>query len=121
MRLKLCTKHEKRIELRNNLREKYRHDGFLIPYPTMNLGNIHGGDGLNRICACCELQFDVRPLPNLELKDLERNDATSAATVNGTLGRSCHLTALYEPIPGYEQLPLGASGASGGKTVGRKS
>lgn len=25
---------------------------------------------MNRICACCELHFDIRPLPNLRLTDL---------------------------------------------------
>ena len=92
----------KLIELRNNLREKYRHDGFLIPYPTMNLGNIHGGDGLNRICACCELQFDVRPLPNLELKDLNEMMQQALQPLMERWGDRVTLTALYEPIPGYE-------------------
>lgn len=92
----------KLIELRNQLREKYHHDGFAIPYPTMNLGNIHGGDALNRICACCELQFDIRPLPNLELKDLNEMMQQALQPLIEHWGDRITLTALYEPIPGYE-------------------
>ncbi|MGR6980727.1 acetylornithine deacetylase [Testudinibacter sp. P27/CKL/0425] len=92
----------KLIDLRNHLREKYRHDGFAIPYPTMNFGNIHGGDALNRICACCELQFDIRPLPNLELKDLNEMMQHALQPLIERWGDRVTLTALYEPIPGYE-------------------
>ena len=28
----------------------------------MNFGHIHGGDAANRICGCCELHMDIRPL-----------------------------------------------------------
>jgi acetylornithine deacetylase len=38
--------------------------------PTVNLGHIHGGDNPNRICAQCELQFDIRPLPGMDLDQL---------------------------------------------------
>ena len=59
------------MQLRNTLKERYHHDGFAIPYPTMNFGHIHGGDAANRICACCELHMDIRPLPGLTLSDLD--------------------------------------------------
>lgn len=90
------------IDLRNQLRSKYHHDGFAIPYPTMNLGNIHGGDALNRICACCELQFDIRPLPNLRIEDLNEMMQEALAPLIERWGDRVTLTALYEPIPGYE-------------------
>ncbi|HBO38252.1 MAG TPA: acetylornithine deacetylase, partial [Pasteurellaceae bacterium] len=32
------------MQMRNELRDKYHHAAFEIPYPTMNLGAIHGGD-----------------------------------------------------------------------------
>jgi acetylornithine deacetylase len=41
---------------------------FKIPYPTLNLGCIHGGDNPNRICGLCELQFDVRTLPGMKMQ-----------------------------------------------------
>ena len=41
-----------------------------MPTPTLNLGCIHGGDNPNRICARCELQYDLRPLPGMEMDGL---------------------------------------------------
>ncbi|XOV79705.1 MAG: acetylornithine deacetylase [Aestuariibacter sp.] len=38
---------------------------FSVPETTMNFGHIHGGDGENRICGHCQLNFDVRPVPGL--------------------------------------------------------
>ncbi|MBE2895127.1 acetylornithine deacetylase [Spirabiliibacterium falconis] len=92
----------KLIDLRNHLKTHFHHDGFAIPYPTMNLANIHGGDALNRICACCELQFDIRPLPNLKLEDLNDMMQQALAPLMERWGDRVQLTALYEPIPGYE-------------------
>ncbi len=43
---------------------------FAVPVPTLNLGHIHGGDNPNRICSHCELHFDLRPLPGMDLDDL---------------------------------------------------
>lgn len=50
------------MSLRNELKEKFNNPAFVIPYPTMNFGHIHGGDAANRICGCCELHMDIRPL-----------------------------------------------------------
>ncbi|WP_026376923.1 acetylornithine deacetylase [Aestuariibacter salexigens] len=43
----------------------YRDDAFSVPQSTLNLGHIHGGDGENRICGHCCLNFDVRTIPGL--------------------------------------------------------
>jgi acetylornithine deacetylase len=58
------------LQWRDLLQEKYRDDRFVVPLPTLNLGYIHGGDNPNRICEQCELHFDLRPLPGMELNDL---------------------------------------------------
>ena len=50
------------MTLRDSLKERYHYDAFTVPYPTLNLGSLHGGDASNRICACCELHMDIRPL-----------------------------------------------------------
>lgn len=90
------------MQLRNTLKERYHHDGFAIPYPTMNFGHIHGGDAANRICACCELHMDIRPLPGLTLKDLDEllNEALAPVSVRWP-GRLT-VAELHPPIPGYE-------------------
>jgi acetylornithine deacetylase len=38
---------------------------FEVPYPTLNLGRISGGDNPNRICGECELAIDVRLVPGM--------------------------------------------------------
>jgi acetylornithine deacetylase len=58
------------IVWREDLQRRY-HDGrFAVSVPTLNLGHIHGGDNPNRICGACELHFDLRPLPGMELDEL---------------------------------------------------
>ncbi|WP_439294831.1 acetylornithine deacetylase [Lonepinella sp. BR2882] len=90
------------MQMRNELKEKYHHADFAIPYPTMNFGSIHGGDAVNRICACCELQFDIRPLPNMQLVDLEDMLRDKLAPMFEQYGDRLTLRHLHEPIPGYE-------------------
>lgn len=56
------------LTFRAELQEKYRNPLFAIELPTMNLGCIHGGDNPNRICGQCELEFDIRLLPGMEVE-----------------------------------------------------
>lgn len=58
------------LRFRAELQEKYRNPLFAIELPTMNLGCIHGGDNPNRICGQCELEFDIRLLPGMEVEDM---------------------------------------------------
>ncbi|RXY84312.1 hypothetical protein DD581_22145 [Klebsiella pneumoniae] len=39
------------MQLRDLLKERYHFEAFTVPYPTLNLGAIHGGDASNRICS----------------------------------------------------------------------
>ncbi|WP_428604076.1 acetylornithine deacetylase [Sedimenticola sp.] len=55
---------------RDELQARHRNPLFEVEVPTLNLGHIHGGDNPNRICASCELQIDLRPLPGMVLQDL---------------------------------------------------
>ena len=61
------------IAFRQQLQQDYRHPGFVIDVPTLNLGCIHGGDNPNRICGSCELEFDLRPLPGMSLVNLRED------------------------------------------------
>ncbi|MFC0141136.1 acetylornithine deacetylase [Erwinia mallotivora] len=91
--------------LRNTLKERYHHAGFAIPYPTMNFGHIHGGDAANRICACCELHMDIRPLPGLTLDDLDGLLNQALAPVSARWPGRLTVSPLHPPIPGYECPP----------------
>ncbi|QEW34102.1 acetylornithine deacetylase [Erwinia billingiae] len=88
--------------LRNTLKERYHHDGFAIPYPTMNFGYINGGDAPNRICACCEMYMDIRPLPGLSLQDLDGLLNDALAPVSERWPGRVTIGELHPPIPGYE-------------------
>jgi len=60
------------IQWRGELQQRYRDDRFTVPTPTLNLGYIEGGDNPNRICEQCELHFDLRALPGMDLNDLRQ-------------------------------------------------
>ncbi|WP_370293820.1 acetylornithine deacetylase [Thalassolituus sp.] len=59
--------------LRLDLAQRYENAHFAVATPTLNLGCVHGGDNPNRICATCELAFDLRALPGMNNDDL-RNE-----------------------------------------------
>lgn len=60
------------LAFRGELQTQYRNPAFTVPVPTLNLGCIHGGDNPNRICPQCELQFDLRPLPGMDMDELRQ-------------------------------------------------
>ncbi|MHA3462349.1 acetylornithine deacetylase [Yersinia enterocolitica] len=90
------------MKLRTTLQERYNNPAFAIPYPTMNFGHINGGDAANRICACCELHMDIRPLPGLTLSDLDELMAEALAPVSARWPGRLSIDRLHPPIPGYE-------------------
>jgi len=60
------------MALRDQMQQQ-RHPGFTIDYPTLNLGCIKGGDNANRICGDCSLAFEVRPLPGMDMEQLQQD------------------------------------------------
>ncbi|HCG5588994.1 TPA: acetylornithine deacetylase [Vibrio parahaemolyticus] len=90
------------MQLRDKLIKEYHHPGFAIPSPTLNLGHIHGGDSANRICGCCELHYDVRPLPGISLDGLENMLRSALQEVEAKWPGRIDIVPLHEPIPGYE-------------------
>jgi acetylornithine deacetylase len=75
---------------------------FAVPVPTLNLGHIHGGDNPNRICAACELQLDLRPLPGMQIDELraELHHRTRRALADSGIG--IRFEALFDGIPAME-------------------
>ena len=53
------------LSYREDLRHRYHHQAFDVPYPTMNLGCLRAGDSANRICNSAELLIDFRTLPGM--------------------------------------------------------
>ena len=82
------------MDFRRELQQKHHNAAFAIPYPTLNLGCIHGGDNPNRICGQCELQFDLRPLPNMDMADIRSQISKRL----GKIAEKMAIDIIYEPI-----------------------
>ncbi len=90
------------LRWRDELQSRYRNPLFQVPVPTLNLGHIHGGDNPNRICAQCELQIDIRPLPGMDLDALRGEmDARLRRVLEGS-GLGLETLRLFDGIPPVE-------------------
>lgn len=95
------------LQLRGELQLQYRDPGFAVQTPTLNLGCIHGGDGANRICAECELHFDLRLLPGMDNDELRQVIAQRLTPIAETSGTDIVLSSLFEGVD-----PFGESATS---------
>jgi acetylornithine deacetylase len=89
------------MKFRNEMKQKYHNESFEIPYPTLNLGSIHGGDSPNRICGQCDLQIDVRPLPGMHLDTIRAEIAQRVKAVTDPLEIDFELVTLFPGTPAF--------------------
>ena len=90
------------LELRKWLQAEYRNPAFRIPVPTLNLGQIHGGDNPNRICGECELSYDLRLLPGMDIeRERERVHERVREAVAGS-GLELSFETLFHGTPPAE-------------------
>lgn len=87
---------------RQQLQQKYHNPLFEVPVPSLNLGCIHGGDNPNRICGHCDLQFDIRPLPGMNLDDLRHELKHLLLPVSEQHDIEIILESLFPGIPAFE-------------------
>lgn len=87
---------------RQDLAARWHQPLFTVPTPTLNLGCIHGGDNPNRICARCELQFDLRTLPGMVAEELRHDIVQRLAPVAERHQVTLHHEAIFEGIPPTE-------------------
>ncbi|MBK1734365.1 acetylornithine deacetylase [Halorhodospira abdelmalekii] len=87
------------LRWRDELAERHRDERFGVPYPTLNLGRIHGGDNPNRICSAAELHFDLRPLPGMAPAALRAELSERLQAALGSDAPYCSLRSLVEPQP----------------------
>ena len=87
--------------LKEDLKNKYSIEHFAIPYPTLNLGHIHGGDNANRICGCCELQLDMRPLPGLSIVELQAMLLAATQDITARYPGCVEVIDMHDPIPAF--------------------
>ena len=91
------------IGLRGELQSRYRHPGFDIPSPTLNLGCIHGGDNPNRICGQCELHFDIRAVPGMETDVVRQQIEQRLQPIAERRRINIGLRSLIGGVEAYEQ------------------
>jgi acetylornithine deacetylase len=73
-----------------------RDKAFQVPFSTMNLGHIHGGDNPNRICGDCELQVDLRFIPGLNRAELRSALQKTAAAAVQDSGLEISFESLFD-------------------------
>lgn len=90
------------VAYRDALGQAHRRDDLRPPVTTMNLGNVHGGDNPNRICAHCELQFDIRVLPGMDDGVVRSELHRAIAEAIAGLGLTMEAGPLHDPVPPFE-------------------
>lgn len=86
------------MQWRESLQAQYTDPSFKVPVPTLNLGHIHGGDNPNRICGCCSLHIDLRPLPGMELDELRTTLDTRLQNLFGETAMQWQRTPLFSGV-----------------------
>ncbi len=87
------------LAFRDDLQKRYNNPAFKVAIPTLNLGHIHGGDNPNRICGECELHFDLRFLPGMELTELRARIHDMARELARQRNLQVDFESLFPGIP----------------------
>lgn len=90
------------LQWRGELQQRYQNPAFEVQVPTLNFGHIHGGDNPNRICAHCEMHFDIRPLPGMQLEELRGELDIRLAETLADSGLKLERVPLFDGIPAME-------------------
>lgn len=93
---------EQLLILKHKFKQQYHNEGFSVPYPTLNLGIIHGGDAANRICGCCELIIDIRILPENDIDSIFNLVCEALQPIMHHYPDRISVEHAVLPIPGYE-------------------
>lgn len=91
------------LRFREQLKVRYQNPLFDIDYPTLNLGHIHGGDNPNRICGHCELHFDLRPLPGMDIESLHHEINNHLQVLAAKQQLNITLTPLISGVTAFQQ------------------
>ncbi len=90
------------VEVREQLQREYRNEAFRVPTPTLNLGQIRGGDSPNRICGECVLAYDLRVLPGMDAQhERARIHEQIYSALEGS-GLEIHFESLTDGTPPVE-------------------
>ena len=87
------------LQYRDTLGKQFVDHDFAVPYPTLNLGHIHGGDNANRICGNCSLHYDVRLLPDMDLENVRTNLRDIILAISEKRNLECSFSSLFDGTP----------------------
>jgi acetylornithine deacetylase len=90
------------VSFRQELQRDYQNSAFTVSVPTLNLGCIHGGDNPNRICGQCELEYDLRPLPGMNMNNLREAIFHRVKPLESRFGVEIFTESLFPGIPPFE-------------------
>jgi acetylornithine deacetylase len=90
------------LRWRADLQSRYHNSRFAVPVPTLNLGHIRGGDNPNRICPQCEVHFDLRQLPGMDMESLRREMRERIGKRLHDSGLGTEFVSLFPGIPAME-------------------
>lgn len=90
------------ISFRSEMQQKYQNSNFRVDVPTMNLGCVHGGDNPNRICGKCELEYDIRPLPGMDINLLREGIEQQVKPLEEAFGVEIDCAPIFPGIPSFE-------------------
>ncbi|MGB0663358.1 MAG: acetylornithine deacetylase [Pontibacterium sp.] len=89
------------LTFRSELQANYQNSAFSVSVPTLNLGCIHGGDNPNRICGACELEYDLRPLPGMDLDNLRETIEKRLRPIESKFGVQLSTGQLFPGVPAF--------------------
>ncbi|MFT2111754.1 acetylornithine deacetylase [Marinomonas sp. 2405UD68-3] len=89
------------MNYRKTLRARFNDANFVIDYPTMNFGCLHGGDNPNRICGRCEIDFDVRALPGMSNQSLMDEISKLLPAIEAKTGTHIQINSLFPDVPSF--------------------
>jgi len=89
-------------KVQQTFKDKYHNEHFEVPYPTLNFGAINGGDSANRICGCCDLHIDMRPIPGISTNELFITVKESLKEIEKRYPNCVEVRHLHDPIPSYQ-------------------
>ena len=87
------------MNYRDHLGTQFINHDFTVPFPTLNLGHIHGGDNPNRICGQCELHYDLRVLPGMKITSVRNNLREIILDIAQHRNLKCQFTSLFDGTP----------------------
>ena len=90
------------LAFRQSLAERYQNPYFDVAIPTLNLGCLHAGDNPNRICSQGELQFDLRPIPGMDINALREEIRKRLLPLEKPYGVTFEFITLSDGIPPFE-------------------